>query len=72
MAPASCSTEIAHPRSVRIAGGRSVAISIETLLARDTNPLGPPAIPLLTQGRDPELWEIWLFHLFHGSSAQRR
>jgi hypothetical protein len=37
MAPASCSTEIAHPRSVRIVGRRCFIISIETIL-RGTNP----------------------------------
>src|SRR5258707_14396832 len=35
MAPTSCSTAIAHPRTVRIAGRRSFIISIEIAPARD-------------------------------------
>jgi hypothetical protein len=44
VAPASCSTEIAQPRSVRIAGRLSLAISIELLLP-GTNPSRPFAVP---------------------------
>jgi hypothetical protein len=36
MAPASCSTEIAQPRRLRIAGRRSFVISIEILLLEES------------------------------------
>jgi hypothetical protein len=44
MAPASCSTLIAHPRSVRIAGRRSFVISIEIAPA-GTNPSARLLVP---------------------------
>jgi hypothetical protein len=45
MAPAPCSTEIAQPRSVRIAGRFSFVISIETAPA-----LGRILVPLVRSG----------------------
>jgi hypothetical protein len=44
MAPASCSTEIAQPRSVRIAGRRSLVINIEIAPAQDES-LRPQFVP---------------------------
>jgi hypothetical protein len=43
MALASCSTEIAHPRTVRIAGLRSVVISIGSLPTDES--IRPPFVP---------------------------
>jgi hypothetical protein len=45
MAPASCSTEIAQPCSVRIAARLSFIISIEIAPATETNPFGTSAVP---------------------------
>jgi hypothetical protein len=44
MAPASCSTLIAHTRGVRISGCRSFVISIEIAPA-GTNPSVHPLVP---------------------------
>jgi hypothetical protein len=50
IAPSSWSIEIAHPRSVRIAGQRSFIISIESLLP-ETNPSDPSSVPAANTGQ---------------------
>jgi hypothetical protein len=63
MAPASFSTEIAQPRSVRIAGRLSLVISTE-LAPAGTNPCARRSFRLLTQGWDSGSEELIVFHLF--------
>jgi hypothetical protein len=55
MAPASCSTSIAHARKLRIAGRRS-RVNIMTIAPERDESIGPAfRSGLLTQGRDSKL-----------------
>ena len=67
MAPASNSTEIAHPRSVRIAGRRSFVINIEINSCRRRIRPNRLSFQLLTQSRDSNLRQQHLLHVFRSS-----
>jgi hypothetical protein len=63
MAPASFNTEIAHLRSVRIAGRLSFVISIEIVLSGRIRH-APPSFPAVSTGQGFKIARACLFHLF--------
>src|SRR5690349_17162986 len=63
MAPTSCSTPSAHPRSVRIAGRLSLVISIEIAPHRDES-APPRSFPALSTGQGFPNGRAGLVHVF--------